>query len=407
MSAELKVSADSVQQTRKHSKLGGSVTSRYFNCAGSVALSEGRANQETIHAAEGSAAHELGEMALRGKGGIRFMDATDWLGERVTVGNHVFVVDESMAEAVQVYVDAVKVRYEPGDIILIEHKFDLSYLHPEMFGSGDCGIYKPSTKTLIVLDYKHGKGHVVDAKGNLQLCFYGLGMLQVPSLKGVAIEKIELVIVQPRASHPDGPVRSWEVDVLDLMDFEEDLRAAAFATEDPNATRQAGTWCAFCPAAGICPEFYAKTLGDAQAEFVDVVPTDLSEEEIARRLDLASWAEDGIRALRREAYMRAAGGAKVPGWKVVAKRAVRKFTGSPSDVADKLVMLFDDLCREDVVEERVKSPAQVEKLLPKALRHELDVLVTKESSGTTLARESDRRAEVQPSALAADEFDPV
>lgn len=392
----------SEHELRAHSKLGASIAHRWLACPGSVRLSDGiEESGSSIFAAEGTAAHELGEKCLR----ANFADAANYLGEEIVVGNHVFTVDEEMVEAIQVYVDTIKADYEPGDILLIEHRFDLSHVHKAMFGTGDAGIYNVRTKTLRVVDLKYGKGHAVEAVGNVQLAYYGLGMINVPSLKGIQIENVELVIVQPRAPHKDGGVRRWMTDPLSLLDFEADLRKGAYATEEPDAPLSAGEHCKFCPAAGVCPALRDVAITQAQAEFVDVVAPDLTEQQISDLLEKADLIEDGIRAIRSEAYNRAQGGAKIPGWKLVPKRAVRKWRDEGAVVA-KLIVDFD-LDSEKIYTRKLNSPAQIEKLLPKTDRGALTDLVVAESSGTTLARETDRRAEARPSRSAVDDFDPV
>lgn len=387
-------------EQRAHSHLGASSAHRWLACPGSIRLSIGQPNETSIYAAEGTAAHELCEMGLRQK-----KDAADFIGEEITVGNHKFTVDEEMAEAVQVYLDTIRADYEEGDILFIEHRFDLSNIWEGMFGTNDTGLYKASG-SVKVYDYKHGKGHAVEAVSNPQLAYYGIGLLNVPSLKGARVSDVELVIVQPRAPHRDGPVRRWTTDAIHLMDFMAELREGAAATEDPDAPLATGDWCKFCPAAGICPELRKRAIDQAKDEFADVDPVELTEQKISSLLEECGLIEDGIRAIRKEAYNRMAGGAKVPGWKLVAKRAIRRWGGESDQIAEKLTTLFD-LEENDVVEKKVRSPAQVEKLLPKQERAALNDLIVKASSGTTLARETDRRPEVQPSPDAADEFDPV
>lgn len=388
-------------ETRAHSSLGASGAYRWMNCPASIRLSVGQPNESTIFAAEGTAAHEIGEKCLLNG----FQDAADFIGETVTVGNHQFVVDEEMAEAVQVYVDTIKADYEEGDILFIEARFDLEHVWPGMFGTNDCGLYKPASRQLKVYDYKHGKGHAVEVERNPQLIYYGVGLVSVPQMAGARIEDVELVIVQPRAPHRDGPVRRWTTSPVELLEFTADLQEAAARTEDHSIDPVAGDWCKFCPAAGICPALRKKAVYDAQAEFDVADPSELTETELSALLDKTDIIETGIRAIRREAYARAAGGRRVPGWKVVAKRANRKW-GNEEQALATLTMTHD-LDEDDIVEKKLRSPAQVEKLLPRPLRAQLEDLVVRQSSGTTLARETDRRPEVTPSLEAADEFDPI
>jgi hypothetical protein len=370
-------------------------------CPGSIRLSVGQPNESSIYAMEGTAAHELAERCVR----ANFRDAIDYLGDIITVEGRPFEVTEDMAEAVQVWVDTIQADYEKGDILFVEQRFDLSNaVHPGMFGTNDCGLYKRKLQKLIVYDYKHGAGYAVEARENPQLCYYGVGMLNEGELIGLPLDSVELVIVQPRAPHRDGPVRRWLTDVTYLVDFISNLRAAAIKTEDPSAVLDAGPWCKFCPAAGICPELREQATQAAQAEF-GVMPSELTTADISALLEKASLIEDWLKAIRREAFSRAQGGDKVPGWKLVDKRAVRKWTNE--DEALLGLSIDFDLDHDDLTTTKLKSPAQVEKLLPKALRADMAALVTKASSGITFAREADRRAEVSPQRAAELEFDPV
>ena len=392
----------SEHENRAHSKLGASIAHRWMNCYGSVALCSGREDQQTVYAAQGTAAHELSEWCLRQE-----KDAEDFLDEEIVVGNHVFTVDQEMADAVQTYVDYVRSVYdrEAGDLLLVEHRFDLSHVAGGMFGTGVAGIYNVRTKTLRTIDYKHGKGHAVDPVNNPQLAYYGLGMIAIPSLVGIQIDKVVLAIVQPRAPHRDGPIREWETDPVHLLDFQADLAEAAARTQEPDAPRVPGDWCNFCPAAGICPELREVALLKAQAEFADVVAPDLTEQELSDLLEKADLVECGIKAIRAEAFARANGGAKIPGWKLVPKRAVRKWKDEGTVVATLIV--DHDVSSDDLWNRQLKSPAQVEKLLGKAGKDALADLVIKESSGNTLARDTDPRAEARPPRSAAHDFDPV
>jgi len=395
----------SSHETRAHSHIGASSAHRWLNCSGCIRLSAGIEQETSIFAAEGTAAHELAERCLRGPKDNRFLDAADFIGEEIVVGNHVFEVDEEMADAVQLYVDTIKADYEPGDILFVERKFDLGHVWPGLFGTNDAGLYNVRSKTLRVYDLKYGRGHAVEAKENPQLIYYGIGMVNVDSLVGVQIDGVELIIVQPRAIHREGPVRRWMTDPVHLMDFQADLAEGAARTEDPNAPRTPGDWCNFCPAAGICPELREVALLKAQAEFADVIAPDLSESELAELLEKADLVECGIKAIRAEAFARANGGAKIPGWKLVPKRAVRKWKDEGTVVATLIV--DHDVSSDDLWNRKLKSPAQVEKLLGKAGKDALADLVIKESSGNTFARDTDPRAEARPTRSAAHDFDPV
>jgi hypothetical protein len=120
-----------------------------------------------------------------------------------------------------------------------------------------------------------------------------------------------------------------------------------------------------------------------------------SMEQIAEFLAKVPLVEARINALREFAYNRACAGEKIPGFKLVDKRATRKWT----DKAE----LEARLTSEDVdfyEAPELKSPAQVEKIMgKKKFARLVGDLVKKESSGHTLVPESDPRPSVSTAQL--------
>lgn len=382
-------------EERAHSKLGASGAHRWMACPGSIRLSANLEDVSSVYAAEGTAAHELAERCLRSGA-----PAADHIGDEIPVGNHVFTVDEEMAVAVQVYLDAVRGDYDDGDLLFIEARFSLAHLHPGMFGTNDAALYKVKTGKLIVYDYKHGAGYIVDVVRNPQLIYYGIGNLSTPDMATRPLSEVELVIVQPRAAGE--PVRRWSTDVLELFSFAGDLIDAAKATADPNAPLSAGAWCKFCPAAGFCPALREQSIADAQSEFTDA-PEDLSADALATILGKAELIGVWIKAVRAEVFRRARDGEIIPGFKFVQKRGRRVW----SDAADARAYLLDaqGLTTDDVdVPSVLKSPAQIEKLLPKADRQSIARFITAASSGVTLVPETDKRPAVPADLAAEDDF---
>ena len=384
-------------ETRAHAVLGASSAHRWMACPGSVrASAEAPPRPSSRYADEGTAAHQLAERCLRDG-----TDAAAWVGNAETVNGAEWEVTEEMAEAVQVFLDAVRGAVGAGDTLLIEQRFDLTSVYDGMFGTNDACVLSPARGTLSVFDYKHGKGHAVEARGNPQLRYYALGAMLHTGASG--IHTVEAAIVQPRAPHRDGPVRRETVPAMDLFEFTADLRAAAKATEDPAAPLRAGDWCNFCPAAGTCPALRDKALETAMADFAGVtikVPADpgvLDPVDLARLLDGADLIDKWLAAVRAHALHLAESGVVVPGYKLVDKRAVRKWRDDGS-VPQALSGLGLD--QDDIYDRKLRSPAAVEKLLPKDRRSEMAALVMKESSGVNLVREEDSRASRVASAVA-------
>ena len=141
-----------------------------------------------------------------------------------------------MVESVQVYLDYLRSHIKPDDEVDVEFRFDLTHVADGMFGTGDCVIYQPEKRHLIVADFKYGRGVAVDPDDNPQLLSYGLGAIKRHGNRPLAT--VSLVVVQPRCRHPAGPVREWGTDVFGLFEFEEKLRAAALDELGADARRR-------------------------------------------------------------------------------------------------------------------------------------------------------------------------
>ena len=345
---------------------------RWSQCAGSVKLSIGIPNKSSIFADEGTRAHEL---------------AADLLNNRALPKD----LDDDMLEGILKYVEVV--RSDAGsEPILVEQRFDLSSLYPGMFGTADAVIYHQQEKLLRVIDLKFGKGIIVEPERNPQMMFYALGaMISLDS----PCEQIELVIIQPRANHVDGFTRRWQLTRKLLLEFKKDLVRYAKATEDPNAPLVSGEHCRFCPAAGICPELKSKALAVSKKSFTAVQNYDPME--LSETLSKLELLEDYAKSVREFAYLEATHGRVPPGFKLVEKRATRKWKDEPTAAE-----LFRTTRGEEAFDVKLKSPAQMEKLYGKEVVAKNCVAV---SSGLTLVPESDKRQAAK--SLAESSFKPI
>lgn len=364
---------------KKHSPIGASSSYRWTNCPGSVALSEKAPPKESSDAAdEGTAAHMLLEACI--------LDATharNFLGQ---VFNK-FKVTEEMADAVQTCVDwTFKKRDEMGGLIEVEREFDLSSLYPGLYGTNDINIFKKG-KRLVVCDYKHGQNSI-EVKENKQLLFYALGAAIVHNYE---FDDVEMVIVQPRCSHPAGPVRSWVVNKDYLISWSRTLVEAAKLTQSPGAPLYRGDWCKYCPAKGICPkqsEAVEKAL-DISTQNVIQLPTvaTLTDQQVTRILEAKKQIEDFISEVQRSALHRLQSGETIEGLKLVAGRASRIWL----DEGKATTYLIERL-GEGAFTKKLLTPAATESVLPKK---DIEHMWISVSGGETVAPASDRRKEIK------------
>jgi hypothetical protein len=344
-------------------------------------------NPESVWAKEGTAAHMLAEQCLATNKQAAELIGTEVYGVEVT---------EEMADAVQVYLNWVRelaANASSDSQEMVEFRFDVSQkLGVEgVYGTADHVLYDPEIRTLWVTDYKHGSGLAVEVAHNKQLKYYALGALL--SLN-VPVVTVWMTIVQPRCFHPGGAIRSFSIDAVDLLEFEADLVDAIAETKKTDAALSAGPHCKFCPAHAVCPEFNTKALAVARAEFA---PEKYDPKELAKTLKWLPVLKDFIKNVEAFAYREGMHGRIPPGFKLVNKRAMRKWKMPDlSAVAQALGVDADEL-----YEKKPLTPAQVEKKF-KGKKDEVFEFVEKTSTGLTLVPESDKRPAV--STNASDEF---
>lgn len=355
---------------------------RWAACPGSVReASKAPPKIASQYAEDGSDAHAYAALNL---GAGSSPDERD-IGRTMRFGDRQFTVDAEMVEAVAVYTEHVYSTREDGDVDLFEQRFDLSAVHPGCFGTADFVRWRERSGLLVVTDYKHGAGIPVRVEGNPQLQYYGLGALLA---SGHPAKRVRLEIVQPRCDHPEGAIRAWEIDAIDLLDFKHDLKVYATATEDPKAPLCPGDHCRFCPAAALCPALRGRALEMAKLEFKPQLSYD--PDKLRAALDSREPLKAWLKALDEFAYAEAEAGRCPTGYKLVEKRAVRKWR----DESELVTALQDMGVKDEVIFEprSPKSPAQMEK----AINHKLiDPFIVKESSGHALVPESDKRPAVR------------
>jgi hypothetical protein len=181
------------------------------------------------------------------------------------------------------------------------------------------------------------------------------------------------------------------VDRVDLYEWTTELLEAMRRAAQPDAPLAAGDHCTFCPAAPACPALQVKALEAAHTAFgpageiaTPPDPASLPTDKIVAVLDAADMIEDWLNAVRAHARRLVEDGQTVGDYILVPKQARRKWAGDDDFVVTNLVEM--GLERDDLFDQKLKSPAQMEKLVAPSARSALLGLVTKESNGTNLVR---------------------
>lgn len=360
-----------------HARLSPSSAHRWLNCPGSVNAEKGLVDKGSANAREGSAAHELGELVLA-NGGSCF----DWECKPLIEYNE-RIVDREMASNVQEYVDYVKglggeQRYEVG--------LDYSQWVNEGFGTSDAIALVG--KTLYVVDLKYGKGLQVFAEKNEQGMLYALGALNEYSFAD--IEKVVIVIVQPRLDHID----EWETTPEELFKWGEWVSQRAEMCEDDNAERVPGEkQCQWCKAKATCPALknYTEQVMLASFDNLDDQPSvnKLTDAQLRAALDAKKLVTSWFDAVETYVTDKLNNGESFGGYKLVAGRSLRQW-GDEQEAAKALEAEVGD----EAYSKKLLSPAQAEKLLGKKRKDLLEPLIVKPEGKPTLAPESDKRPAV-------------
>lgn len=395
--------SDNLPAVSHHSELGASKSYRWLNCPGSVALTREMDSKRGPEAQLGTNAHSVGELCLRNGD-----DPMDFIGHGLITqesGGEMFSVDRDMALAVKVYVDEVRRIKEsaPDDaFMLIEHQFDLAHLgHPEMFGRNDVCI-GVLFGDLWVIDYKHGAGIPVEAAGNPQLRYYGLGALPLGNF-----ENIHNMVIQPRCEHRDGPIRCETMPVEELEAWGQDvLLRGAEATKEPNAPLCTGEWCqkTFCPARPTCPAYYDLTVSVAAEAFALPKPEMLSPAKLREILEKAPLIKSFLESVTNYARTALEDGrisSEDLGHKLVHGRASRSWTDEKA-AEEVLESLLGD---EAFTPRKLLSPNKAEKLLGGAAAKDLVASMVTKTRGVSMVPNGDKRKAINPpAALAFDAF---
>ena len=253
-------------------------------------------------------------------------------------------------------------------------------LLPGVFGSTD--LIGRLGNRAVVLDWKFGDGVVVEVEENPQLMFYAAAAMRTPEAQWAfeGVTEIEMVIVQP----PE--VRRWVTTPMRIARFEQELVQAVKQAEKPDAKLAVGDHCRWCAAKPICP----KMTGAADRALKTQLDN-LDAPQISNYLKNADMLEDWIKDLRALALQMLESGAKLPEYKLVAKRAIRSWT---DEEKAKVALFTYGLTESEVMETSVVSPAKAEKALKKRKLGLPEDLVVAISSGNTLASADDPRPEV-------------
>lgn len=287
-----------------HARVMPSALHLTVNCAFSLTAQEQvPPTPETDDEAEGSAAHWVAmKVASRAR--------TFTLGEKFEHGGRTWEIDDEMLDGAALY------AYHTVFTGRFEDPVTIPDVHAtECWGTPD--FWKSTDVSLLVADYKYGY-RWIEVYEHYQLIAYAAG---VARFLGLPLDRVvRLVIVQPRAYGPGGPVREWSLTVAELYEYCAKVIAPKVAESlAPNPTATTGRHCIDCKARHAC-----QTYRYTNANLVDFsmrgVVEQLTPEQMGQELKVLREAikrlEGRYDGLHAQAENLARAGHNIPFWQM-------------------------------------------------------------------------------------------
>lgn len=361
-------------ENRAHAVLSASSADRWLHCPASVQLEakEPQDSTESDAAKEGTAAHELCEWKVRGKFKLPRgrKPKSEYFNEEM----------DDYTDGYVEYAEGIAATIaEPN--VWVEQRVTYSEYAPGGFGTADLIIL--GDKELHVIDFKYGKGVLVEATQNPQLKLYALGILSM--LEDEDVEVITLHIYQPRRDS----ISEFSITTKELLAWGEYIKPIAKEAYEGSEKQCAGRWCKFCKVASKCRARAADMF-----EVIDKsesLPAELTDEEIDELLPRLARVEEWCKTVRDYAQQKAIEGTKWKSYKLVLSRTSRKYADE-AKVAERL----ESLGYTDIYNKKLLGLADMQKLMGKeAFESVLKDLIVKPEGNPVLAPRDDKREEIE------------
>lgn len=400
----------------QHALLSASASSRWLVCTAAPRFEEQFPENTTEYAEEGRLAHSICELKLLKKFTVSITQKA--FTTRLNKFKKEALYNPEMDKTSDLYIEHLTERAMQFNVVpyvAAEVRVDYSDYAPEGFGTCDCVMI--GGDTIIITDYKHGKGVPVSAENNSQMKLYALGALKkYKAIYGDTVKNVVMVIEQLRLSEEPS---IWETTVDELTAWGKSIKPIAEKAFSGTGEFVPGEHCRFCRGKAQCKARAA--VHTALEEFKDCVPLGsltpeqleqveqdgrdgisakvLSDAEIGdllvRGAELTKWYKD----LEEYALKALLNGKDIPGWKAVAGRSNRTFTDQDAALKAVIAAGYDESL---VYERKAKTLTELEKLMGKTeFAEKIGQFVVKPVGKPTLAPMSDKR---EPYNAAAADF---
>lgn len=302
-----------------HAPLAPSSAARWVQCPGSVVgqLASPLPDDDPEASEEGTAAHELAATMLKGDS-VTHTDDAEMFEAAAFYANTILKLVSQQVE-----------KYE----LHVEERVTCPTIHEHNYGTPDAWMFNRALATLDVFDFKYGHGYV-EVYENWQLLNYAIGIL---SQLGIitAPTQINLHIIQPRSYHRDGPHRTWSLRLVDLSQYQTQLRCAAQAALSDNPSFNTGDECKYCRARNTCPALLTVGYGAIEASSRSM-PLEMTPQVTGMVLRQVRTAMERLKAiesgLSQQAEHILRNGGRVPGYHLESKPSARSWKVPATEV---------------------------------------------------------------------------
>jgi len=373
----------------KHYKFGGSTAARTLACPAwqikrqslPKALTAATSN---IFADRGTLLHEAMEEYIRKGNKDLDFDSAEYVG---TCLNDAILSQEDIDEDLNPAIDAYDEFCEQEGVTEEMPEIDC-YIDDEI--GGTCDVLAYNADTVYVFDHKFGYNYV-SPEESAQGLFYAMCAREDAENRYDHVftpERVNLVIgiIQPaNAAQDKDIVQVWRTDMERLNAFSDEFFDSL--DEATEADLNSGGHCKYCPVTTVCPE---KTGLARKALLLDT--TDIKHLSVA--MTMVEELEEWCKSIKAAAHNQADLGNKIDGYKLVAKRSIRKW--NDEEAALNKVRKARKIRLEAAVDMKLLSPPKFEKVCKK-LGVDFEAYadyISAVSSGSTLVPESDKRPEL-------------
>ncbi len=358
---------------KDHTNISPSQAERFFNCPGSVKKQAevDIVEPSTKEQMEGTAIHELAAQCLK-----HHQDPYDRIGDTIDVKDNFgdiieHTVNDSYAYTAKMYIEYVMSLLEKHNLksvaLQIETKYSVDEIDKKAKGTTDCSFLADGT--LYVIDLKAGQGVLVSPEENKQCMYYALRPFFDARM---FIDKIVLAVIQPRAKSGEY-IKEWETTPDRLLKFADELRDSIKATRKKNPPLKSGPWCRWCKAQSIC----TAQLDEMAEQVKDVVPvsnipkiTKLTPEMVGKALPALATVEQILKQLYSYALTLASRGEDIPNYSLTRTKKHRGWRDEQAVISE-----FESDLGDEIYTRKLRSPAQLEKLLKKGEKARIEDFV--------------------------------